>query len=97
METLTAKPQSMQEVGETNKQYVVLKKDLSKVCFRVHPISSIFFQMVEQNFKLNEQNSLLRRLTGNGIADLAELNNDLERYKQMLEMFDEIIKEQASP
>lgn len=31
METLTAKPQSMQEVGETNKQYVVLKKDLSTV------------------------------------------------------------------
>lgn len=31
METLTAKPQSMQEVGETNKQYVVLKKDLPKV------------------------------------------------------------------
>jgi hypothetical protein len=52
--------------------------------------------MVDQNFKLNEQNSLLRRLTGNGVADLNELNNDLERYKQMLEMFDEIIKEQVS-
>jgi hypothetical protein len=52
--------------------------------------------MIDQNFKLNEQNSLLRRLTGNGVADLNELNNDLERYKQMLEMFDEIIKEQVS-
>ena len=53
-------------------------------------------QMIDQNFKLNEQNSLLRRLTGNAIADLNDLNNDLERYKQMLEMFDEIIKEQVS-
>lgn len=51
--------------------------------------------MIDQNFKLNEQNSLLRRLTGNGVADLNELNNELERYKQMLEMFDEIIKEQV--
>lgn len=52
--------------------------------------------MIDQDFKLSEQNALLRRLTGNGIADLNELNNEMERYKQMLEMFDEIIKEQVS-
>ncbi|KAI6195343.1 Cytoplasmic dynein 2 heavy chain 1 [Aphelenchoides besseyi] len=81
MTILTTKPQSLQEVGETNQKYVILKKDLTK--------------MANENARLNQQNVLLRRLTGNGVSDLGELNNDLERYKHLLEMFDEVIREQV--
>uniref|UniRef100_A0A1I7SEA2 Cytoplasmic dynein 2 heavy chain 1 n=1 Tax=Bursaphelenchus xylophilus TaxID=6326 RepID=A0A1I7SEA2_BURXY len=78
---LAVKPQTMQDIGETSKNYITLKKDL--------PLTSDHLN------RLNEQNSLLRRWTGAGVTDLNEVSNEFEKYKNMLEMFDDVIKEQV--
>ncbi|CAD5207663.1 unnamed protein product [Bursaphelenchus okinawaensis] len=78
---LAVKPETMQDIGETSKNYVVLKKELGT--------HSDYFS------RLNDQNALLRRWTGTGVGDLNQVANDFERYQNMLEMFDDVIKEQV--